>query len=78
MIMVFSIISLPAYLKEYYPGDALISRIDEDSLADSSVAIWHTSINVIKDRVRATNCDPEIFAELFAVYMLDEVINRLL
>lgn len=65
-------------IKEYYPEDALISRIDEDSVADSPNAIWHTSINVIKDRVSATNCDPEIFAELFAVYMLDEVINRLL
>ena len=65
-------------IKEYYPGDALISRIDEDSVADSPNTIWHTSINVTIDRVRATNCDPEIFAELFAVYMLDEVINRLL
>lgn len=65
-------------IKKYYPGDTLISRIDKDSVADNAAAIWFNNKNVIKGRVRATNCDPEIFAELFAVYMLDEVINRLL
>ena len=65
-------------IKKYYPGDTLISRIDKDSVADNAAAIWFNNKNVIRDRVRATNCDPEIFPELFAVYMLDEVINRLL
>ena len=70
--------NLLSLIKRHYPDKGTLwDQIEKDQTA-GKMAIWFNNINVIKDRVRATNCDPEIFAELFAVYMLDEVINRLL
>lgn len=64
-------------LLHYNSGDALMTQICNDAVSDRH-SIWYTRMDIIKNRVRATNCDPEIFPELFAVYMLDEVINSLL
>ena len=64
-------------LLHYNSGDALMTQICNDAVSDRH-SIWYTRMDIIKNRVRATNCDPEIYPELFAGYMLDAVINSLL
>lgn len=76
--LVFAYKNLLSLIKRHYPDKGTLWDLIEKDQTAGKMAIWFNNINVIKDRVRATNCDPEIFAELFAVYMLDEVINRLL
>lgn len=76
--LVFAYKNLLSLIKRHYPDKGTLWGLIEKDQTAGKMAIWFNNMNVIRDRVRATNCDPEIFAELFAVYMLDEVINRLL